>query len=62
MGKVLKMGTKRITKKEFYAMGGFANPSLYRKQYENSDEWVYYQDQTGYYYNPEDEESGKTKR
>lgn len=31
----------RITKKEFYGRGGFANSKLYRKH--NGRHWVYYQ-------------------
>lgn len=32
---------RRITKREFYAMGGLANPRLFRKQPRNSG-WKYY--------------------
>lgn len=31
---------QRITKREFYASGGFSNPDLYRVQ--RSGRWVYY--------------------
>lgn len=32
---------RQISKKEFYHLGGFSNPNLYRKQRRNGG-WVYY--------------------
>lgn len=37
-----KIGTKRITKTEWYNLGGFANSNLFRKQ-AKSGAWQYYQ-------------------
>lgn len=34
------IGAARIRKRDFYHLGGFANPNLYRKQQGNS--WAYY--------------------
>ena len=34
-------GKTKISKKEFYKLGGFSNPTLYRKQ--RGHAWVYYQ-------------------
>lgn len=36
----MKVGQVKISKKEFYLDGGFANPNLFRKQ--NGNGWGYY--------------------
>lgn len=36
----MRAGHERITKAQFYALGGFSNSKLYRKQRGNS--WAYF--------------------
>lgn len=37
----MMVGRTRITKREFYDMGGFSNPRLFRRQ-RKSGAWQYY--------------------
>ena len=37
----MRTGTMRISKREWYALGGFANSRLWRRQRKNGA-WVYY--------------------
>ena len=41
----MRAGVEKITKQEFYNLGGFANPSLFRKA-DKRGVWSYYQDHT----------------
>lgn len=36
----MKIGYKKISKREFYDRGGFSNPKLFRK--DNGKGWVYF--------------------
>lgn len=36
----------KITKREFYNLGGFSNPELFRKMISNK--WVYYREPKGF--------------
>jgi hypothetical protein len=38
--RVMRTGVKRIRKREWYALGGFANPALFRRM--QSGVWFYY--------------------
>lgn len=41
----MKTGVEKITKVEFYKLGGFSNPALFRKA-DKRGTWAYYKDTT----------------
>lgn len=41
----MRAGVEKITRRQFYALGGFSNPALFRKANKRGA-WSYYRDTT----------------